>query len=156
MVLVSSYATVKGLEFSEVLLILEEDEYHRKQDVPEAITRCRSDLSVLVRPPWKKKNQSNVVEHLVAHWKNANKIKFKKEKKPILKLQTIGFCLDETCEIDIEKSHCLDSQKYPPSTFYGVHKHAKWYKGLHEEIEKKVVPKLQLDEKATVEQATVL
>ena len=31
MVLVSSYATVKGLEFSEVLLILEKDEYHQKQ-----------------------------------------------------------------------------------------------------------------------------
>ena len=54
MVLVSSYATVKGLEFSEVLLVLEKDEYHHKQYIPEAITRCRSDL-VLVKPPWKKR-----------------------------------------------------------------------------------------------------
>ena len=127
MVLVSSYNTVKGLEFSEVLLILEKGKCYLKQYIPEAIARCRSDLSVLVRSPRKKKNQSNTVEHLVDYWKNINDIKMEKEKKPMLKLQTIGFCLDETCKIRNEKSsHCLYSQKYPRSTFYGIHKHTKW------------------------------
>ena len=158
MVLVSSYATVKGLEFSEVLLILEKDEYHQKQYIPEAITRCRSDLSVLVRPPWKKKNQSNTVEDLVARWKEINNIKIEKKNMSILKLKTIGFCLDKACrKLAYQKSiHCEDSQKYPPSTCYGIHTHTKWYKGLSEEIEKKVVPMLHLDEKTTVEKATAL
>ena len=158
MVLVSSYATVKGLEFSEVLLILEKDEYHQKQYIPEAITRCRSDLSVLVTPPWKKKNQSNTVEDLVARWKEINNIKIEKKNMSILKLKTIGFCSDKACKkLAYEKSiHCEDSQKYPPSTCYGIHTHTKWYKGLSEKIEKKVVPMLHLDEKTTVEKATAL
>ena len=127
MVLVRSYATVKELEFSEVLLILEKSKYYLKQYIPEAIARCRNDLSVLVRSPRKKKNQSNTVEHLVNYWKNINDIKMEKQKKPILKLQTIEFCLDETCKIRNEKSsHCLHSQKYSRSTFYGIHKHTKW------------------------------
>ena len=61
-----------------------------------------------------KKNQSNIVEHLIDYWKNINNIKIEKEKKPILKLQTTGFWLDETCKILNEKrSHCLDSRKIP-------------------------------------------
>ena len=155
MVLINSFAIVKGLEFSEVLLILEKDEYYQKQYIPEAITRCRSNLSILVRPPWKKKYQSNTADHLVNHWKNVNNIKIERDEKPILNLLTLGFCSNKACKALNEKSTgCLDSQECP--SFYKVHTHTKWYKGLSEEIEKQIVPNLQLDDKTIEEKATAL
>ena len=98
-VLVNSYYTVKRLEFSEVLLILERDEHYLKQFIPEAITRCTSNLSVLIRPPWnrKKKNLTDTVEDLVGHWKETNNTAISHKKKPILKLLTLGFCLKKAC-----------------------------------------------------------
>ena len=154
MVLVNSFAILRGLEFSEVLLILEKDEYYQKQYIPEAITRCTSNLSVLIRPPWKKKHQSNTADHLVNHWKEINNIKIEKEKKPILNLLTLGFCSNKACKALEKNAGCLDSQEY--LRFYKIHTHTKWYKGLSEEIEKKIVPSLQLDDKTTEERATAL
>ena len=149
MVLVNSYDIVKGLEFSEVLLILEKDEYHLKQYIPEAITRCRSDLFVLVRPPWKKINQSNIVQDLVNYWKEYNNRTIKKQKKNILKPLTLGFCLDESCIKFNEKSSSCQAPTGSPEipSFYGVHKHNKWYKDLLKEINKKIVPILKRKKK---------
>ena len=53
MVLVSNYNCVTGLEFSEVLLILDGDECDLKQFIPEAMARCMNDLTILVRPKQK-------------------------------------------------------------------------------------------------------
>ena len=160
MVLVNSYDIVKGLEFSEVLLILEKDEHHRKQYIPEAITRCRSNLSVLVRPPWKKNNPSDTVDQLVDHWKEINNIKIEKEKKCILNLQTLGFCSEESCiKLNKKSSSCPDpGPAFSPVVplFYGVHKHTKWYTGLLKEINKKIVPILKLDDETKKEEARAL
>ena len=157
MVLVNSYDIVKGLEFSEVFLILEKDEHHRKQYIPEAITRCRSDLFVLVRPPWKKNNQRSTVKDLVDHWKEINDIKINKEKNCILKLLTLRFCSDESCKKLRTKSRsCPDPTASPEILpFYGVHEHTKWYKDLVEEI-KKIVPILKLDNETKKEEARAL
>ena len=157
MVFVNSYDIVKGLEFSEVLLILERDEHHRKQYIPEAITRCRSHLSVLVRPPWKENNQRSTVKDLVKHWKEINDIKINKEGNCILKLLTLRFCSDESCKkVKTKSSSCPDpasSSEIPP--FYGVHKHTKWYKDLVQEI-KKIVPILKLEDETKKEEARAL
>ena len=158
MVLVNSYATVTGLEFAEVLLILEKDEYCLKQYIPEAIARCKSNLSILVRHPWKKKNQSNTVDHLVHHWKKINNAKIKNEKKCILNLLKLGFCSDKSCLKRNEKSSsCPDhagSAKIAP--FYGVHEHTKWYRVLLKEIVEKIVPILHLDDKTIEEEVVAL
>ena len=153
-VLVSRYDTVRGLEFSDVLLILEQDEYYLKHYIPEAIARCRSNLLVLVKPPWKKRNQSNTVEHLVHHWKKINDAKILKEKKPLLRLLKLGFCTEDTCKILSKESACSSSPGN--RSFYGLHKHTKWYKGLHKEIKEKIVPNLQLDNKKREEEAATL
>ena len=157
MVLVNSYDIVKGLEFSEVLLILEKNEHHQKQYIPEAITRCRSHLFVLVRPPWKKNNQRSTVKDLVDHWKKINAIKILKGEKSILKLLTLGFCSDKSCKkLRTKSSSCpgrADSSEI--LSFYGVHKHTKWYKDLVQEIEK-IVPILKLDDETKKEEARAL
>ena len=158
MVLVNSYDIVKGLEFSEVLLILEKDEEHLKQYIPEAITRCKSNLSVLVRPAWKKKKQSKAVQHLVEHWKKINDAKYSKEGKSLVKLVTLGDCSDERCKLLNENrdelTFCPDSHENP--SFYGVHTHTKLYKSLSNEIKNKIVPNLCLDDKSREEEAAAL
>ena len=149
MVLVSSYNTVKGLEFSEVLLILEKDEYYLKQYIPEAIARCRSNLSILIRPPWKKNSPSNAVKELVDDWKEIDNAKIMKKENPILELLTLGFCSDSNCK-KINKNvtkwtYCPNSTE--KAALYSVHAHTKWYNIVSEEIKNKIVPTLQLDDK---------
>ena len=158
-ILVSSYDTVKGLEFSEILLILEKDEYYLQQYIPEAITRCTSNLSVLIRPSWNQKNRnlSNTVKALVDHWKERNGASLG-EKKWILKLLTLGFCSNKPC-IKFNESgiSCPDPGGSPEiSSFYGVHTNTKWYKRLSKEVDEKIVPMLQLDDKTKEEEATAL
>ena len=159
MVLVNSYDTVKGLEFSEILLILEKGEYYLKQYIPEAITRCTSNLSVLIRPSWENKNRnlSNTVKNLVDYWKERNMASSEK-KKCILKLLTLGFCSNKSCiKFNKKSTSCPDtegSSEIP--SFYGVHTHTKWCKGLFEEIDKKIVPIQLLDDKTKEEEATAL
>ena len=73
MVLVNNYSCVKGLEFSEVLLILDADEYHLKQFIPEAMAKCMDNVSILVRPEPRGNHRSDTVRDLVHHWKQSNK-----------------------------------------------------------------------------------
>ena len=158
-VLVSSYNTVKGLEFSEILLILEKDEYYLNQYIPEATTRCTSNLSVLVRPSWNQKNRnlSNTVKTLVGHWKERNMASSDK-KKCILKLLILGFCSKKPCiKFNENGISCPDVEGSPEiSSFYGVHTNTKWYKRLLKEVDEKIVPMLQLDDKTKEEEATAL
>ena len=158
-VLVSSYDTVKGLEFSEILLILEKDEYYLKQYIPEAITRCTSNLSVLIRPSWNQENNnpSNTVKKLVDHWKEWN-MENTGKKKCILKLLTLGFCSNKSCKKFNEKcTSCPDPEGSPEiPSFYGVHKHTKWYERLLKEVDEKVVPILLPDDKTKEEEAEAL
>ena len=158
-VLVHRYDTVKGLEFSEILLILEKDEYYLKQYIPEAITRCTSNLSVLIRPSWgnKNRNLSDTVKNLVHYWKERNMASSEK-KKCILKLLTLGFCSNKSCiKFDEKSTSCPDTEGSSDiHSFYGVHTHTKWCKGLFEEIDKKIVPIQQLDDKTKEEEATAL
>ena len=156
-VLVNSYDVVKGLEFSDILLILEKGEYYLKQYIPEAITRCTSNLSVLIRPSWKKKNRnlSNTVKNLVDHWKERNMASLDK-KKCILKLLTLGFCSNKSCvKFNTESTSCPDtegSSEIP--SLYGVHTHIKWCERLLKKIDDKIVPILQLHDKTKEEEAT--
>ena len=158
-VLVSSYNTVKGLEFSEILLILEKDEYYLKQYIPEAITRCTSNLSVLIRPSWNQKNRklSNTVKTLVGHWKERNMASSDK-KNCILKLLKLGFCSKKPCiKFNENGISCPDAEGSSEIfSFYGVHTNTKWYKRLLKEVDEKIVPMLQLDDKTKEEEATAL
>ena len=157
-VLVTSYDIVKGLEFSEVLLILENNEYYERHYIPEAIARCRSKLYILIKSPWGKNEQSNTGKDLVRHWKKVNDAKISKQENPVLEILTLGFCSNSPCSILYE-----DADKFKPcslskknSTFYGVHKHTKFYIEFSKEIEKIIVPNLQMhDEKKDGKTATL-
>ena len=86
-VLVNNYNYVKGLEFSEVLLILDANEYYLKQFIPEAMARCMNNLAILVRPKPRGNLKSDTVRDLVDHWEVS-----KKTGKPILEILSLKFC----------------------------------------------------------------
>ena len=83
----------------------------------------------------------------------------KKEKKCILKLLRLDFCSEESCKYLKKNSSCPDPvPAFSPEapSFYGVHKHTKWYKVLKKEIEQKVVPILKLDDETEKEEARAM
>ena len=149
-VLVSNYNLVKGLEFSDVLLILDADEYHLKQFVPEAMARCINNLAILVRPKFKGNPKSDTVKDLVDHWELSNETG-----EPVLEILSLKFCSGyavkkhENCK----KTHCkTDKSKY---TSYKIHKGSERYRDLSKTI-KNMHPNLNLEEKKASEEAKAM
>ena len=140
LVLVTEYRCVKGLEFSDVLLLLSKNEYYLKQFIPEAITRCMSHLSVLIVPCGKEFNQSETVSVLVNELEKANTMS---KNNPIIEKVELKFCSKPICRTQI-KDYCEDGcSKY-------VHKFTKFYQDFYEEIKQWVISDFQshnIDEK---------
>ena len=143
-VLVSNYNSVKGLEFSEVLLILEADEYHLKQFIPEAMSRCMNNLAILVRFKAKDNLKSDTVADLVDHWEKSNE-KILKARESVLAILKIHFCSVHSFikSKNWIKTHCLkNTSKY---TSYKIHKKCQWYRDLSVQVRPSVVRNLHLE-----------
>ena len=147
MVLVNNYNCVKGLEFSEVLLLLDADEYHLKQFIPEAMARCMNNLTILVRTKRKRNVKSDTVKDLVDHWEQSNETG-----NPVLEMLSLNFWSVypfkkyENCN----KTHCqTDKGKY---TSYKIHKGCEKYRDLLKTIQNSYL-NLKLEEKKTSEEA---
>ena len=129
MVLVSNYNCVTGLEFSEVLLILDEDEYHLKQFIPEAMARCMDDLTILVRPKQKGNFKSDTVIDLANHWQLFN------ETGPVIEILSLKFCYSYTLKKheNYMETYCkTEKSKY---TSYKIHKRCERYRDLSKAIQ---------------------
>ena len=124
LVLVTEYRCVKGLEFSDVLLLLSKNEYYLKQFIPEAITRCMSHLSVLIVPCGKEFNQSETVSVLVNELEKANKMS---KNNPLIEKVELKFCSKPICRTQI-KDYCEDGcSRY-------VHTFTKFYKDFMKKL----------------------
>ena len=146
-VLVNNYNCVKGLEFSEVLLVLDADEYHLKQFIPEAMARCMNNLTILVRPKPKGNVNSDTVKDLVDHWEQSNKTR-----KPVLEILSLKVCSVHTINKheNCNKTHCqVDKGKY---TSYKIHKGCEKYRDLLKTIQNSY-RHLKSEEKKTSEEA---
>ena len=145
-VLLTDFRSVRGLEFSDVLLLLNENEYHCKQFIPEAIARCMSKLSILLVPCHKEFNQSGTVLTIVDEWEEINR---HRPKNPILNIVKLEFCSDQYCQNDgqiyceNERSKCL-------------HKSNRFYGNLHEEIQDKFVSNWESDNEKEKKDASIL
>ena len=139
LILVKNYNSVKGLEFSNVLLVVDANEYYLKQFIPEAMTRCQSNLSVLIKPREKENYKIDVVIDLVNCWNQINS----EEEKPIIRTLKLQFCPKTRCSIkeDHEEECCLEKLESGAIVSYKVHKNCQTYKRLLEEI--KVTNELQ-------------
>ena len=130
MVLVSNYNCVTGLEFSELLLVLDADEYHLKQFIPEAMARCMNNLTILVRSKHKGNSKSDTVLDLVDYWQESNEMR-----KPILEILSLKFCSGYTFKKheNSKETYCKsDKSKY---SSYKVHKRCQKYKDLSRKIQ---------------------
>ena len=126
LVLVKNLEFLRGLEFSDVLLILDSNEYHLRQFVPEAIARCRSNLTILIIPSLN--CQPDTIADLVDEWEKNN------EDDPLVSILTIGFCHNDSCKNkrNHRKPYCVNKT----DASYGVHKNSKWYRNILEEIKR--------------------
>ena len=150
MVLVSNYNCVTGLEFSEVLLILDGDEYHLKQFIPEAMARCMNDLTILVRPKQKGHFKSDTVIDLANHWQVYNGTG-----KPVLKILSLKFCSSHTLKKheNCLETHCkTEKRKY---SSYKIHKRCERYKDLSKAIQLSYT-NLHLEEEKISKQAEAM
>ena len=139
-ILVKNYNDVRGMEFSNVVILLDANEYHLKQFIPEAMARCQSNLSIVIKPNKNEERRDDAVLELVEYWEKANK------QRNILKNLTLSFCScisQVICnhEVDLENQFC--HQKSENS--YTVHKDTDAYKQLLKEIEEQVIPNIRQD-----------
>ena len=141
MVLVSNYKCVTGLKFSELLLVLDADEYHLKQFIPEAMARCMNNLTILVRSKHKGNSKSDTVLDLVDYWQGSNETG-----KPILEILSLKVysCYNFKKHKDCKETYCKsDKSKY---SSYKVHKRCQKYKDLPRKIQHSYL-NLHLEEK---------
>ena len=150
MVLVTNYNCVTGLEFSEVLLILDADEYHLKQFIPEAMARCMNNLTILVRPKHKRNLESDTVKNLADHWEV-----FNETGKPVMGILALKVCSSHTFKKyeNYKETHC--KTKKSRYTSYKMHKRCERYKDLSKIIQRSY-PKLRLEEKQISKEAEAM
>ena len=133
LVLVKNLDFLRGLEFSDVLLILDSNEHHLRQFIPEAIARCKSNLSILIIPSLNR--QPDTVADLVDEWERNN------EDERVVNILTIRFCCKDSCnnKTNHRKPYCVNKT----DASYGVHKNSKWYRNILKEIKRTGVQDIQ-------------
>ena len=139
-VLVKNLNFLRGLEFSKVLLILNSNEHHLRHLIPEAITRCMKDLTILIRPPVHRNHLSDTVEDLAVEWE-------RHLDNDILRILNIEFCLKTSCnskKVQLD-SYCNDGISF--RTCYRFHQNSELYKDFLEEIQPKKIGNVQIENK---------
>ena len=145
LVLLKNYSSVKGLEFSHVLLVLDANEYHLKQFIPEAMARCQNNLSILINPSQVDDHDEGTVTELLKYWERIN-LEEENKIRNILQLQV---CSKIRCSkrSDQIKEYC--EQVYDNSTTYSVHVNCK----LHQELLTEIHHSINLCRKSDDEQS---
>ena len=144
LVLIKNYNFVRGMEFSDVVILLDADEYHLKQFIPEAMARCQSNLSIVIKPSKYEERRDDTVLELVEYWETINK------KRNILKKLEFCFCsciCKFLCNYDAKRRnqfyHKVCKNRSP--VCYKIHKNSKAYIDFSREIEEKVIPNIKQD-----------
>ena len=142
LVLVTNYRRIRGLEFPNVLLLLNEP-FDNEPFIPEAMTRCMCNLSVLILP-------SDIGIHRDLLFLNEwEKINSKYPESPILKTVDLKFCSNPICKTQ-GYSYCEDgSSKY-------LRKFTKFYNDLFGEILAGSMPNFAGDESSRVEKTNYM
>ena len=63
--LITNFQSVRGMEFENVIVVVDPDEYYLKQYFPEAITRCTANLCLMLLEDKKKKRKKETVKGIV-------------------------------------------------------------------------------------------
>ena len=142
LVLVTNYRRITGLEFPNVLLLLNEP-FDNEPFIPEAMTRCMCNLSILILPSDKGSHRDLL---FLNEWE---KINSKYPESPILKTIDLKFCSNPIYKIQ-GYNYCEDeSSKH-------LHKFTKFYEDLFNEILARGKPNFDVDESNGVEKTSYM
>ena len=152
LILVKNYNFVKGMEFANVLLILDTNEYHLKQFIPEAMARCQGNLSILIKSSYHSNHEQDTVEDLVNYWTAVNS----EEKTPILTSLNMLFCCKIRCSKKVYDEYCRESLANNSVINYYVHKNSELFEILMNEIQLTVDLNMAADDETRKEEALSL
>ena len=144
LILVKNYNNVKGLEFPQVLMILDANEYHLKQYIPETMARSQSTLSILIKSFDSTGYNKDTVADLVQYWDEVNK----KGKNTILNLSYLQFCDNTMCFREVGPEFCLENDESVSTTTYHVHKNCNLYKDLLADVTDKTNQTIEANDEA--------
>lgn len=139
LIFIKNYNFVRGMEFSDVVILLDANEYHLKQFIPEAMARCQSNLFLVIKPSKYEERRDDTVLELVEYWETINK------QRNILKNLEFCFC-SCICTVlcnDVGIYHKVDENN--SLVCYEIHKNSEAYKELSREIEENVIPNIEQD-----------
>lgn len=158
LILIKNYNYVRGLEFANVIIILDEDEYHLKQFIPEAMARCMKNLSIVIKAGKNEMEGFDTVMELLNHWEIVN---IERQEQPIAKSLQFQFCgciSDFLCEQDALKGNgyyrMLSGND--AEACYQVHRKSTLCKELLKEIQLEVIPYMESDDQIKREEAVTL
>ena len=143
-ILVKNYNNVKGLEFPQVIMILDSSEYHLKQYIPETMARSQSTLSILIKSFDSAGYNKDTVADLVKYWDEVNK----KGKNTILNISYLQFCENTICCREGDSEFCLEKNESVSTTTYHVHKNCNLYKDLLADVTDKVDQTIEASDEA--------
>ena len=146
-VLVKNYNCVRGIEFSDVILLLDAYEYHLKQFIPEAMARCQSNLSIVIKPTENGIVSKEAVRDLIEYWMKVNL----EEEKKFINILEFHFCecisaIRCSRKVGRENLFCKKTREGCATTCYEVHKNSPSYKKISEEIKQKIISKTSLNQ----------
>ena len=146
-VLVKNYNCVRGIEFSNVILILDANEYHLKQFIPEAMARCQCNLSIIIKPAENGQYRKDSVTDLMEYWENVNEEEDEKKFIRILKLQFCKCTSTFVCnsKASFKNQYCQKVREENAVAFYKIHKNSQSYQEMSDEIKDKIVLNKSLD-----------
>ena len=146
-VLVKNYNCVRGIEFSDVILILDANEYHLKQFIPEAMARCQCNLSIIIKPAENGKDREDAVMDLMKYWEEVNQKEDEKKFFRIIKLQFCTCISTTVCSLKAgcKNQYCQKVREENGAECYKIHKNCQNYKEMSEEIKNKIVLNKFLD-----------
>ena len=134
LILLKNYSSVKGLEFAHVLLILDANEYHLKQFIPEAMARCQSNLSILIKPSEVDNHGEGTVTELLKYWERINL----EEETKIQNILQLQVCSKIRCSKRADENREYCEQVHDNSTIYSIHVNCKLYQELLTEIRRSI------------------
>ena len=153
LILVKNYNFVKGMEFANVLLILDRNEYHLKQFIPEAMARCQGNLSILIKSSYHSNHEQDTVEDLVNYWTAVNS---EEETTPILTSLNMLFCCKIRCSKKVHHDYCQESLANNCIVNYYVHKNSKLFEILMSDLQLTVNLNMTADDETKKEEALSL
>ena len=139
LVLIVNYRYVRGLEFSNVMIFLDANEYHLKQFIPEAMVRCQRNLAIVTKLPESEIDEYDSAINLLGYWEEVNL------EKRIMKTLHLQFCNCtswQRCNSKVYRGngYCHIISRTKTVKYYEVHRYCKLYRELSEEIQHKVIP----------------